>query len=225
MQTAAGRGEAQRGQALTETAIILPLFLLLLYGIIWAVQSSVVGERVQLAVRYSGLVSNESSPYQQYSLYALYNNLQGVSAPPSSACVPPSADALLNGGEFPGPTMTLPFFQPSGSPAGSCSQGTASMTGSLLQPEVFTNTQSSITAHAPIQGMLQSVIGSAQQQLDARQNYLDAPGIGTVLGCYPELNAAVSASLEDKAPIAAPSSVAPIPDVNPVTPLLLAGSC
>jgi len=215
---------AQRGQALTETAIMLPLFLLLLYGIMWAVQTGVVNERVQIAVRYSGLISNQSSPYQQYSLYALYDNLEGVSAPPAFTCVPPSTDALLNNGQFPGPA-TAPFWQPVGTPSGTCSQGTATMAGALPQPQVFTHTSSAITAAAPVQGVLQSAIGSTQQHVDASQNYLDAPAIGTVLTCYAELDDAVSASLENSTPGSLPSTVSPIPDVNPTTPLVLSGSC
>ena len=63
---------AQRGTAMIESAIFLPLFLLVLFGIIWAVQSSVQSERVQIAVRYDGFVSNEAAPYVGYSLYGLY---------------------------------------------------------------------------------------------------------------------------------------------------------
>src|SRR5579872_2831353 len=54
---------AQRGTAMVESAIFMPLFLLILFGIIWAVQSSVQSERVQIAVRYGGFVSNEAAPY------------------------------------------------------------------------------------------------------------------------------------------------------------------
>ncbi|MDQ2872717.1 MAG: hypothetical protein M3R35_06280 [Candidatus Eremiobacteraeota bacterium] len=212
-----------RGQAMTESVIMLPLFLLVLYAVIWTVQSGVVNERVQVAVRYSGLVSNESSPYAQYSLYALYTNLEG-STPPVPSCVAPTSDALLNSGQFPGPT-TSAFWKPVGVANGTCASGNVTMQGNgLLQPLVFTHTLSSITAQTPVEGVLKTALGTSTQQVDASQNYLDAPGIGTMLSCFSEIDATVSASLQDTAP-AIPQDPAPLPDINPTTPLTLSGGC
>ena len=101
-----------RGQALLETVIFLPLTLLTLWAVIWVAQYGVMSERVQSAVRYSGLVSNQINPYVEYSLYVLYNSLGPVSsnAPiPASTCNAPTTDALTNSGTYPGPT-TAPFW-------------------------------------------------------------------------------------------------------------------
>lgn len=213
----------QRGQALLETAVILPVFLLLLYGLLWIVTSGVVNERVQVAVRYSGMVSNESSPYVQYSLYALYNNLSGMTPPPKAACVAPDTDALLNNGNFPGPT-TPSFWQPKGATNGTCRPGTASLIGGgLVQGQVFNHTLSQISSKTQITGLAASAVGSTLQDLQASQNYLDAPDVGTILKCYGELGAAVSASL--KATAMGPALTAPLPDLNPTGALALSGSC
>ncbi|HEY8297904.1 MAG TPA: TadE/TadG family type IV pilus assembly protein [Candidatus Baltobacteraceae bacterium] len=224
MQVAA-KWPSQRGQALAETALILPLFLLLLYGVMWVVRAGVVNERVQIAVRYSGLVSNQSSPYVEYSIYALYNNLEGIGSPPTLACSVPDSAALQNIAPFPGP-QTSAFWQP-GTTAGTCRSDHASLQGGgLIQPQVFTHTLSSITSQTPIEGgLLTSALGSTAQQVSASQNYLDAPGLGTVLVCFPEIDDAVSASLQNTAPILPVGSIAPLPAILPTTPLTLSGSC
>src|SRR5581483_1638829 len=148
----------QRGQTFVETAIVLPVFLLVLWGIIWAVQASVTNERVQMAVRYSGLVSNEGSPFVNYSLYALYNNLVGIASPPSFTCVAPNTDALTNSNTYPGPT-TLPMWNP-GTTNGTCSQAETSLQGGgLIQPQIFTHTLSSITTQTTIGGVLVAPLG------------------------------------------------------------------
>jgi hypothetical protein len=59
-----------RGQALTETTIALPLFLMGLFGVMWAVREGAMSERVQMGVRYGGVVTQLSNPYASYSLYA-----------------------------------------------------------------------------------------------------------------------------------------------------------
>src|SRR5271156_821347 len=61
-----------RGQALTETTIALPLFLMGLFGIMWAVREGAMSERVQMGVRYGGVVTQLANPYADYSLYAMY---------------------------------------------------------------------------------------------------------------------------------------------------------
>ncbi len=214
-----------RGQALIETALILPLFLLVLYGVIWIVRAGVVNERVQIAVRYSGLVSNEVSPYVQYSMYALYNNLEGIGSPPTLACVPPTTDALTNSGAFPGP-ITSAFWQPSGGSTPACSSGETSLQPSgVAQPEIFNYTQSQIASSTPIDGVLFNALGHALQSVSASQNYLDAPGLGIVLKCLPDIDDAVSASLQRTAPSININSIAPLSDSLPRTPFALGGGC
>jgi hypothetical protein len=205
-----------------ETAIVLPVFLFVLWGIIWAVQASVINERVQMAVRYSGLVSNESAPFVDYSLYALYNNLVGIASPPAFSCQAPNTDALTNSNTYPGPT-TFSMWTP-GTTSGTCSQAETSLQGTgLIQPQIFTHTLSSITTQTPIGGVLVSSLGSAQN-LAGQQNELDPPAMGSMLTCYPELDTAVSASLQNTSATSV-TSVTALPTTNAATALTLLGSC
>lgn len=217
-----------RGQALLETALVLPMFLLVLFGVIWAVQTSTVGERAQIAVRFDGLVANEASPYNAYSLSALYNGLPGSATVPSIAtCMSPVADAFTDTGQFSFPGMpggTPSFFQPSAIPAGSCSRNVAILSGgSLAQPVVFIQTLSSVTAPVDTQSVLSTVLGPVTN-LTASQNFFVTPDVPRLLACYPELGAAVAQSLTPT-PVNALGAPAAISETPSNAPLSVNVSC
>ena len=52
-----------RGQALVETVISLPLFILALFAMIWGIRAGVMAERVQSGVRNAGIVLSHADPY------------------------------------------------------------------------------------------------------------------------------------------------------------------
>ncbi len=223
------RRNAERGQATLETALFLPLFLLVLFGVIWAVQSSVVGERSQMAVRFAGLISNEANPYDRYSLGALYDGLPGVAQSEVYTCVTPAPDALMNDGNFPGPT-TPQFFQPTGGTAtGTCSQGETHLTGgTMTAPLLFLQTRSSIAATTNVPSYISAVLG-ATQNLTATQNFIDGPDIHTILTCYndgstDDLGTVVADSLTDTA-VNATTAPTPIPDSPSTAALSLSNAC
>ncbi len=205
---------------MVESAVFLPLFLLLVFGIIWAAQSGVQSERVQIAVRYSGLISNEAVPYQNYSLYALYTG--AVAPATNTACSIPTSDALTNSGTFPGP-QSAPFWQPlAGTTIGTCSKGTAVLQGgSLSSPLLFVQTLSTATTQVTVPGNLQGALGS-NSTLYARENFFDTPDLPTIMNCFGELHTAVNASLSNVAQNAI-TAAAPIPDSNPTTALTISG--
>ncbi len=190
----------QRGQALTETAAFLPLFLLLLFGMMWVIQVSVLNERAQVAVRYSGLISNEASPYDGYSLYAIYNNVGGYSQSATVVCATPPPDAFTNDpshGAFPGPT-SQPFWQPDANrTTGSCSEGRLQLQGNALNvPMLLLNTFSTVTTHKKVTLSLPGAIQGLQNNtLSATQNFFNTPDIASLIQCYPQLQSAVSNSL------------------------------
>lgn len=221
------RLHAQRGQATLETALFVPLFLFVLFGVIWAVQSSVINERAQIAVRFSGLVSNEASPYSRYSLGALYDGVPGIGGTETYTCVAPTPDALQNdpaNGTFPGP-KSPPFFQPLTSlTSGTCSQGETHLSGgTMTAPILFIHTSSSITSAIGVPSYLQSIL-TANQYLSASQNFFDTPDVRALLDCYSDLGSAVAASLEKTVQN---TSVAPtpLPDMPNTTPLSLSSGC
>ncbi len=217
---------ATRGQATLETAVFLPVFLIVLFGVIWAVQSSVLSERAQIAVRFSGLISDEADPYQQYSLGALYDGLPGIAAPETYTCSTPGPDALTNNptdGTFPGPQSPT-FFQPASSVNGSCTPGPTHLSGGTMQsPMLFVHTQSTVQTSAAVPGYLQSALGSSQN-ISATQNFFDGPDMETMLTCYSEIGTAVEQSLA-RTVLDVSAAPTPLPDTPNTSPLVLSNAC
>ncbi len=208
--------------------MFLPLFLLVLFGIIWIVQISVLNERAQIAVRYSGLISNESSPYTAYSIYAVYNNVGALAQPSPSACATPGTDALMNDNSnnaFPGP-KSQPFWWPDGpNSTGACTAGAAALRGgSLTTPLLLTHTAATIATTKAIPLYIQGATGPFSN-LGASQNFINTPDIATVFRCYPELKAATSASLVGEPASTGSGMTLPLPNTNPTTPLALSNGC
>lgn len=217
---------ARRGQATLETAVFLPVFLIVLFGVIWAVQSSVLSERAQIAVRFSGIISDEANPYRQYSLGALYDGLPNQAAAEVYACATPGPDALENDpadGTFPGP-ISVPFFQPSGTVNGACTPGAAHLSGgNLTSPILFVHTQSTVSTSVAVPSFIQSTLGS-NQNLSATQNFIDGPDVQTLLTCYSELGTAVEQSLEHTT-LNVSTAATPLPDTPSTAALSLSASC
>ncbi len=218
----------ERGQALIESVVFLPLFLLVLFGIIWIVQVSVLNERAQIAVRYSGLISNESSPYTQYSVYAVYNNVGALAQPSPSACATPATDGLMNdnaNGAFPGP-KAAPFWWPDGSTSnGTCVAGTAAIRGgALTTPLLLIHSAATIGATKAIPLYIQGATGPFSM-LGANQNFVNTPDIATIFRCYPDLQAGVSGSLVGEQAPQGGAWTMPIMGAIPTTPLPLSPSC
>lgn len=209
---------------MTEAAVFLPFFMLLLFGLIWSIQSSVQSERVQIAVRYSGLVSTEAAPYDGFSIFSLYNSAVNPSVP--TTCTVPTSDALTDTGAFPGPAQPT-FWSPlSGTVTSGCTRGSAIVSGGgLLTASVFSHTLANINANVSVPGPIQAGIGGAgaKTQVSAVQNFLDTPDLGTLMTCYAQLDSAVKQSLLNTAQnVSTPA--APLSDSIPSNPLSV-GTC
>jgi Flp pilus assembly protein TadG len=218
--------DAQRGQALTETALVLPMFLLVLFGIEWSIQTSVIAERAQLAVRFSGLVSDQASQYTNYSVFSFYN----ASSAPALSCTNPTDNVLYQGGslatgpQYTNGTVTPPFFYPAQSSTTNCTPGVAVLSGgSLVTPLVFIHTLSQITSYTQAQSILQGTLPGFTGVL-AQQNYLETPDVPHLLTCYPELQAALPQSLNHTY-LGATTAATPIPQSAFTTPLTVNASC
>jgi hypothetical protein len=199
-----------RGQALIETAIVLPVFLLVMFGVVWALQAGVLGERVELVARYGGMVSARINPYQQYSVYAAYTAAAG--APLPTSCVKPPSALIGNGGPLAAPaTATLPFWQPSaGSTATSTTCGrTLANSSNLSAPMLLGRTAITVEAANDSPAMLVPVIGTQRQRI-ATLNQFESPDMATLIGCYGELQAAFEHSVDpstDTSPTSIPSVI------------------
>jgi hypothetical protein len=219
-------GARSRGQALAETAIALPVFLIVLYLVIWALQSGVMGERVQLVARYSGMVSNQLNPYDQYSLYAIYSAAGG--APLPNVCVTPPATLLSQGAPLTAPVPNAaPIWTPDPATVAVSTACTrvAESSGNLSATRLLLSDNTSVTAGIDPPPYVAAVVGNTSI-FSAGLNQLTSPDMGSVTTCYTTLG---QAFLNDTSPpplsavitLTPPTSFAAATAVAPA----LAGSC
>jgi hypothetical protein len=209
-----GALDSQRGQALIETVICVPLFLFGLFGVIWAIQLGVQYERVEGAVRYAGLVSETINPYTDYSLYSMYGQLSVTSIAPNP-CATPIASALSYGAPYTvtsplasaaSQTVTAspPFWDPSTTPSTSCSQNFGAGSGlhgsaagtpddpqyaPHLQVEdyLFSAIQPKITSTVAVPSFLSSVLGTSTSTASTGEWFWRGLTIQQIMYCYQQV--------------------------------------
>lgn len=212
-----------RGQALIETALALPVFLLALFGVIWALQSGILGERVQLVARYGGMVSTQSNPYDRYSFYAAYTAAAGT--PLVAPCPTPPPTLIADTAPIAPPAQaTQPFFQPKqNTTTTSASCGHVVENAGLTIPKLLVRAQFAVSTQNDVPSYLQSALGSVSTW-SASLNQFQSPDMGALVACYPELQTAFQASV---APAQNPGGSPPAPPAltYPTNPLTLSGSC
>lgn len=205
-----------RGQALAETALALPLFVLAMFGVLWALKAGVMGERVQLLARYAGTVSSQSNPYDSYSFYATYQAAAGT--PLTPPCVAPPGGLLSGQGPLQSPAApTQQFWQPA-----SASVSAPVCGRTVSGTAVLGHAQFAVAAQSAVPAYLQSALG-ATTGWTASLNQLQPPDMGTLVGCYPELQSAFEASAK---PATTNASSTPVSALTfPTNGLTLGGSC
>jgi len=193
-----------RGQALFETAIAMPLFLLGLFGVIWAMKDASLSARAQLAVRYGGMIDSLQQPYQAYSLYAVYATIDNVVPATNTTCYAGDGTQLTSG--------YAPFWLPTSSAAlvAPCSSAITIVSSpeTYTQPVILRNNYSTITATTPVNGYISAAAlhGVTTTSVRAAENFFRTPDVGTMLTCT-KLGAAVKLSLEGKTDPTVPSSL------------------
>jgi hypothetical protein len=190
-----------RGQALTETTIALPLFLMGLFGIMWAVREGAMSERVQMGVRYGGVVSQLSNPYADYSLYALYATVDG--APPTNPLACQAASQSVVDGA--GPRAS--FFAPASAPSPSCFANQAIITGpeSYYQPVLVQDNAALISSTTANGGFMSNVLGTTTSSNSGLQNFFRSPDVATLTECS-GMGSTVQSSLEGEFDTTTPTS-------------------
>ncbi|HZW53323.1 MAG TPA: TadE family protein [Candidatus Elarobacter sp.] len=212
-----------RGQALIETAIALPVFLLAMFGVIWALQTGVLGERVELVARYGGMVSAEKNPYQQYSLYAAYSAASGF--PLGTPCATPPPDLVQNAGPLAAPaTATQAFWQPSGSATAQATCGKTLAGSGLSAPMMLGRNAVTVSATSDVPTTMQPFAGS-QTQRTATMNAFHSPDMATLVGCYSELQSAFEHSADPSTDPATPDQIPAALSSYDTGPLVLSGFC
>jgi hypothetical protein len=184
-----------RGQALFETAIAMPLFLIGLFGVMWAMKDASLSARAQLAVRYGGMVNSLQQPYTAYSLYAMYATIDNVVPPANTTCYAGNGAQLTAG--------YAPFWLPNSSAAliTPCVSAITIVSSpeTYTQPVILRDNYSSITATTPVNGYISAAAlhNATTTSVRAAENFFRSPDVGTMLTCT-TLGAAVKASLEGK---------------------------
>jgi hypothetical protein len=149
-----------RGQAIVETAMILPIVIALLFAIIYFANLGTVDQRVQVAIRYGGLVGFTTS-----GVFSSANIYTAGTSPSGNTCPSPPPGILTNSSPFPGPT-SAPFFNPStNSSATSASNCTATAVtfkggASFLAAGYVANATESMTASSDVPPFLNALFGT-----------------------------------------------------------------
>jgi hypothetical protein len=215
----------ERGQAIVETVMFLPMFLLALFGILWAVQAAVQSERSQSAVRYAGLIAQADSPYNEYSLYSMYSQLPLTSLPVVTCNTQGVLDTLSDAA----PTYASPevvtaspsfWSPPVGIPTVTCPNGALvgipAGTG-LAQDVILTERNPSVTSSITVPPALTNLFGSGVTSFTSSGYFFRTVGVNTIVECYGTLKTQIQNSLDftqDTAgaipPVALPNSFATI---------------
>ncbi len=205
----------ERGAALIESAIALPVALLTLYGVLYGTQLGAINERVQSVVRYTGVLATQSQPYHDYSLYMLYNGVGSTASVMQLPCPTPPPDVLSGGTDIAGQTLAVAkFFQPRALSA-SCTPANAIVSGDGLS-HAFVILESDPTVTADIPTSYASYGGTAT----ATQRFYRSPDLSTVGRCLPTVYAnTIERALDPSKDTAAAGTTQPLPNVPPRAPL------
>lgn len=215
------RRHRERGAALVETAIALPVALTALYGVIWGVQLGAADERVQSAIRYAGIVQSQSQVYHDYSLYMLYNGSGEGAQLAGLQCATPPTDILVGGSQLTGAALTIPAFWRSATVTSSCTPHAAIVSGGgLSRPFVVLENDPQVAAQ------VRSMVDSNTGTITGSQRFYRSPDLGTIGRCLPvaygDTIEHALAPATDSAPAGQPTS--PLPN-NPSSQTLDAVPC
>jgi len=212
-----------RGQALVETALVMPLFVLALYGTIWEIRAGVLSERVQSTVRNANIVLTHRDPLHDYSLLSAYNGMyngSGASAP--VPCASPTAQPLSASSAMNGKAGT-PFFSPvAGSFTAACNvvkganplisyTGSALLSGDVMLIQNDAQASAGVSVPAYLRNVLPMTTRSA-----AEFNFFRPPAILTMTTCVPGYNDSFTSTIDPTSDRTTPNVVAtPFPAALP----------
>ena len=187
----ANRMHAQRGQAMLETAVFLPVALIVLFAILYFARYGVLEERAQSAVRYAAQISYESpSTYSAANIYAGIA-ANGVPAPSCASSVASDTVNVLQGVA----AGSSGFWKPDTTPVATCAVTTASFGGaSWAAFHYFTVTQHTVTASLAVPSSIAAAIGSTGS-VSASLGYLHTDPPSMIMYCVNGLGATVAAAL------------------------------
>lgn len=195
-----------RGQALVETAIMLPLVLLALFAVIYFCNLGIVSERVQLTARYGALNLFSTSSGPAYSAGNLYN-----ATTLSKVCPAPPATMVYNGAPLPAPT-SAPFWNPASVLQPTCNPTTKDLGGaSFLMARYLTAGTVNVTATAStslVPGYFLSELGGPGTVSESL-SWVHAAWPGVIIACAAKTQQEVEDLLTATETITLPSGWSP----------------
>lgn len=189
--------QSQRGAALVETAIFVPLFLVTLYAILYFGQVGVKQVRVQTAIRF-GI---NTMPQQSYSIEQMYASFQNYSSGTSNVPTPgitpvpcPTSLATQTQLAF-NQAQTTPTAAPSAQPYWQMTSPTITCSVTFLPvanlPDMYNNgmpileeTANSITGTVTAARYINTFLPSSYSVTGLYNGYLPAT-INDIIACTP----------------------------------------
>ena len=180
---------ANRGQAIVETAIFMPIFLICLFALIWSVQMSTLSERAQMGVRYGAQITQRNQPYLSYSLFSIYATIDGAPPLTQGACSPSDTSGMTSG--------RASFFNMNGVVSNTCNGSVFAFSNEgLSNLVILQNSYLNLSVAGPAPNyLLANGNGSLGNTTVASQNFFRSPDLQT-LTCRTEVGGLVKASIE-----------------------------
>jgi Flp pilus assembly protein TadG len=184
---------AQRGQALVETILFLPVALVMLFALLYFARIGVLEERAQSAVRYAALMSYESpARYSAATIYdAVAANAPAVNACPASVVI--DTTSILNGTGASG--SARPFWRPDHPATATCGITMVNSGGaSWAAYHYVTVSTHSVTGSLDVPPYVTSLFG-VTGTVTASLAYAHADNPSTIIYCVANVASAVAAGL------------------------------
>ena len=184
---------SERGQALVETAVFLPVALMVLFAILYFARFGVLEERAQSAVRYGATVSYEST--NQIGAAQIYAALAANAAPTAVCPTTVAADTVsaLNGAQS--GSLAHGFWKPDSAAAATCSITTIGFTAATTEAyRYFSVTNHSVSGTLDIPSYVAAVVGT-HNTVAASLGYVHTVSPALIMACTSHVGASVAAAL------------------------------
>lgn len=183
--------EAERGQALVETVLFLPVALVVLFAIVYFARFGVLDERTQTALRYGAQVSYESSV--RYSAADIYATVATTGSPVCPSNAVSDMTGIVNGT---GPSASArAFWKPDVPATATCTVTTANFGGaSWSSYHYVTVTHQSVAATMNVPSSLASLLGGTGT-VSGSLGYAHADPPSMIIWCVSNVATAVSTAL------------------------------
>lgn len=227
----------QRGQALTETIIMLPVGIFCVFAILYLGHAGIMAERSQAAIRYAGFTGFYGQSDQAYTAADIYANLQGGTQPLPCPTAPPGA--FNDTAPYPGPASPT-LWGPDWQISSNCQTITQNIGGAeFLASRDIAATVVNVQTGINVPPFLQPLIGS-NTVMFAQTAFAHPQYPGVIMYCNSDTYSAVHDSITAMSTVGMPtpmpgSSPTPVPSsapsplpTSPVptpTPYSATGSC